>query len=211
MNILLLSDIHGQKIALKKLLNGLKSKIDFCLVSGDITNFGTPEVMSEILVIMSEISPQTFFVTGNCDPKDKKMTLPTIKSVENAYYTVENFAIVGLSYNQITKKSRKILKKLYKKEIKVILLSHKPPYHTNADLVSFNRYAGSKEIRQILETYPNIILHACGHIHDSAGVDELGQCVIVNPGPVNTGHYAIVTIDEESKVKASLHSIYEMN
>jgi Icc-related predicted phosphoesterase len=54
---------------------------------------------------------------------------------------------------------------------------------------------GSSVIRTFIEReQPDLVL--CGHIHESRGVDEIGETQIVNPGPVAEGHYAVVDVDD---------------
>jgi predicted phosphodiesterase len=61
--LLVLSDIHNQKITLKEILitiEKLNEKLDYCLIAGDITNFGTVEDMENILNQVLEKIPKTF-------------------------------------------------------------------------------------------------------------------------------------------------------
>jgi Icc-related predicted phosphoesterase len=63
----------------------------------------------------------------------------------------------------------------------VVLVSHQPPRGTQCDLAR-GRHVGSTAIRDaILRHRPELVL--CGHIHESAGRDTLGESAIVNPGP----------------------------
>jgi len=41
----------------------------------------------------------------------------------------------------------------------------------------------------------------CGHIHESRGEDTIGASRIVNPGPVASGHYALVEVVEDVSVR----------
>ena len=46
---------------------------------------------------------------------------------------------------------------------------------------------------------PDLVL--CGHIHESRAIDELGPTTVVNPGPVASGHYALVRVDGDVAVE----------
>jgi Icc-related predicted phosphoesterase len=45
---------------------------------------------------------------------------------------------------------------------------------------------------------PDLVL--CGHIHEARATDELGPVQVVNPGPVASGHYALVDVGEKVTV-----------
>jgi hypothetical protein len=57
-----------------------------------------------------------------------------------------------------------------------------------------NEHVGSSAVRDYaLEHRPRLIL--CGHIHESYGVDRLGQSTVANPGALSDGRYAEVCLD----------------
>jgi Icc-related predicted phosphoesterase len=59
-----------------------------------------------------------------------------------------------------------------------ILVTHEPPYGT-LDRVWAGRHAGSREILALVTRLRPRAL-ACGHIHESAGVERLGDTLVVN-------------------------------
>ncbi len=210
MKILLISDIHNQKIALDNILNK-NPDIDVCLVAGDITNHGTMTDLEEILLSISKYAEKTLFVRGNCDPLYTKNAISgeNIIDIEDNYYQIEDLYFVGLKFRKISNKIAKTLSKLSKDNKKIILLSHEPPFNSRLDQVYFSRHIGSKLVRMILENTPNIILHGCGHAHESRGKEIIGNVLSVNPGPVNRGEYAIITIDKEVNINVELKTIYD--
>jgi len=46
---------------------------------------------------------------------------------------------------------------------------------------------------------PELVL--CGHIHESRAIDLLGHSLVVNPGPVSAGHYAVVETMSQLSVR----------
>lgn len=210
---LLLSDIHNQKITLENILSKTKETIKkpfTVLIAGDITNFGSIENMSSLLELVSNYSSQIYFVFGNCDPfYDMKKLQTSSFHVESNPQRLEGVTFVGfgLAHPKINKRT---LKKLQKNAEKVCLLTHAPPYGTNADLVSLNKHAGSREIKKVIETHPNIFLSVSGHIHESPTISYLGDCCIINPGPVTRGNFAIIEIDENYAIQGKIHNIHEM-
>ncbi len=75
---------------------------------------------------------------------------------------------------------------------RVILVSHTPPYGTRCDLAGGERHVGSTAVRDfIMNRQPDVCL--CGHIHEARSEDKLGKTIIVNPGTLNDGGYAVLT------------------
>lgn len=86
----------------------------------------------------------------------------------------------------------------------VIFNFHAPPYNTKLDyaIVSEKRdHVGSSSVRDIIEKYqPLLGLH--GHIHESAGVDKVGNTKVVNPGSEYRDGilgYALIVIKRDIK------------
>ena len=209
--ILILSDIHNQIITLENILRKAEEIISqpfTTIIAGDITNFGTIENMTSILNLVSEFSSQIFFVFGNCDPfydVDKLQT--EFLHIEANPQLVEGITYVG--FGSVTPQiNHKILKKLKKRDERVCLLTHVPPYGTGADTVSLNKHVGSKEVRKILETYSNIFLSISGHIHDSPTISMIDDCYIINPGSVTQGNFASIEICDNYKIKGKLYNIH---
>ena len=78
-----------------------------------------------------------------------------------------------------------------------VLLTHQPPYNTKCDVAMgggfFPRHIGSKAIRRYIELrQPRLGL--VGHVHESQGIDKIGNSVIVNAGAFAFGDYAEITI-----------------
>jgi len=77
----------------------------------------------------------------------------------------------------------------------VVLISHTPPRDTRCDVLGDGRHAGSVAVRDfIMERQPAVCL--CGHIHESPAEDRLGRTVVVNPGALGDGGYAVLTLGD---------------
>jgi Icc-related predicted phosphoesterase len=210
---LILSDIHNQKITLENILAKTKETIKkpfIVLIAGDITNFGSIENMLSLLELVSNYSSHIYFVFGNCDPIYDMDKLQTSSfHVESNPQCLEGVTFVGFG-SAHPKINKKVLKKLKRNTEKVCLLTHVPPYGTSADLASLNKHVGSREIKKVLETNPNIFLAVSGHIHESPTISFLGDCCIINPGPVTRGNFAIIEIDKNYAIQGKIHNIHEM-
>jgi Icc-related predicted phosphoesterase len=72
-----------------------------------------------------------------------------------------------------------------------VLASHNPPRDTACDVIPGNAHVGSAAVRAFLErAQPEVCL--CGHIHEARAVDRVGRTVVVNPGPLASGGYALL-------------------
>lgn len=79
------------------------------------------------------------------------------------------------------------------------VVSHHPPKNTLIDRTADGDQVGSDALRELIET-EDIRIVFSGHIHEAAGEDRLGDTVMVNPGPVTNGKYAMVDMGEEIHV-----------
>ncbi len=73
----------------------------------------------------------------------------------------------------------------------LVLVAHDPPYDTKADMLPDGRHVGSRAVREFIEReQPALCL--TGHIHESRASDRIGNTVVVNPGPLFGGGYAVI-------------------
>ena len=88
----------------------------------------------------------------------------------------------------------------------LIFVSHEPPVNTKNDRLTNGDHVGSISVRKFIEdTCPLICL--TGHIHEGIGVDAIGKCVLINPGPFRMGYYASIKITGENSVNSTLKQI----
>ncbi|MCS7006330.1 MAG: metallophosphoesterase, partial [Gaiellaceae bacterium] len=77
-----------------------------------------------------------------------------------------------------------------------IFCPHAPPHGTACDRLASGAHVGSPALRAFVEReQPDLVL--CGHIHESRGEDWIGHTRVVNPGPVASGHCALVEVGDE--------------
>jgi Icc-related predicted phosphoesterase len=63
-------------------------------------------------------------------------------------------------------------------------------------------HVGSRAVRTFLErTECHVCI--CGHIHEAAGTDRLGEAVLINPGMLAEGGYARIECAED-RITATL-------
>lgn len=61
-----------------------------------------------------------------------------------------------------------------------LLLTHAPPAGTSLDRTASGRHVGSREVRRLAAATRGALV--CGHIHESAGLERLGDCLCYNAG-----------------------------
>lgn len=85
------------------------------------------------------------------------------------------------------------------------LISHNPPRDTLCDAINPRLHVGSIAVRAFIEKrQPEVCL--CGHIHEGRAVDKIGTTVIVNPGMLAQGGYAILR-ERDGRLTAELHEV----
>jgi Icc-related predicted phosphoesterase len=193
-------------------------KFDLVIISGDITHFSDKTDLKKALDVLDNANIKYYAVTGNCDKPDCEVYLKKINhSLESKVVDFGNFQFAGLSGSlpcpgttpnefteeEFTNKLEKIQAMLFPKK-PLIFVTHQPPYKTINDKVLSGLHVGSKSIRKFVEEiFPVVCL--TGHIHEGKGVDYIGKCPIINPGPFRNGHYAIVELTGEASPRIELH------
>lgn len=208
MRIIGITDIHGRANKVRELLEHLKGEeLDLILIAGDITHFRGREAAYNILKEFMNFGKPFYAVMGNCDGRDILELLEELNiGLHNKRIEFNGVGITGIGGSNITPFSTiwefseeeiwEILVRNYKDGD--IVLSHVPPKNTKVDKTFVGTHAGSKSLRKFIEEkQPPLVI--CGHIHEAIGIDEIGKSIIVNPGPLSRGHYAVIEFDEKEK------------
>ncbi len=174
--ILHISDAHGDRYYINSIGNIAKN-INIIIVSGD---FEDPEILN----LLSNYGKPVYAVMGNMDPHNTRSTAHQFL-IDGRVITVESFYLAGYPINASDIKDL---------GPRLVLVSHYPPYGTNVDRAWNGAHIGSKSVRKLIECVKPLTV-LCGHVHESRGVDKLGNTIIVNPGPLINGYYAIIDID----------------
>ena len=90
-----------------------------------------------------------------------------------------------------------------------ILVTHAPPFNTEADRVANGEHVGSSGIlKSIHEFEPEINL--CGHIHEAKSVSKIGKTTdVANPGMLKDNGAILIDIKDGSNYDLSLISLDE--
>lgn len=224
MHFLVISDIHGNLEALDKMDSCFK-EADAVLFAGDFALFEHEETGMPVLEKLCTKHDTIFSVIGNCDNPDflaeiEKKDISVQKSLAN----YEGFSFIGSGggskFTGTTPFERtdeelvsdfQIIKDQGVQEWdNLIAIMHNPPKDTKCDTIPNGMHVGSPLLREFIETYkPAAVI--TGHIHESAGIDTIGNTTVINPGSLAEGKYAWLDVQKEGNsfkvTKATLESI----
>jgi len=218
MRILLLSDIHGET----RYLDSLASKaeeVDLILISGDITHLGGRKEAEKLLAAFRNIGKRIYLVPGNCD------TLGALGYFKEERVNIHPHAIPWEEYTLLglggalpgplktplvfsEEDFRKFLEPFSKESPNnkgTLFLTHEPPYGSLLDRALKVKHVGSRAIREWIDINQPLVC-ICGHIHESSGIDRIGDTLCVNPGSFSKGRYGLLHLSQE-KPEVTLHSL----
>lgn len=209
MRFLILSDIHGDKNYIEKIDEEF-AKADAVLFAGDFAEMNKPETGLTILNTLVKKHDTIFSVIGNCDEPAFLDELENLDvSVEKDIIYRDGLVLSGsggtLKFTLTTpneKTDEEMLSELnlaaeVKDASNMILVLHHPPIDTNCDKITSGIHVGSKLFRKFIEEHQPLAV-ICGHIHESAGIDYIGKTLVINPGALMEGHYAVMEIEKQN-------------
>lgn len=192
MKIFAVSDIHGDKKLVNKLVEQAK-KSDIVVLAGDLT--WAEQDLSGIIGPFKKTGKELLMIPGNHE------TMASVDFLEKQYspqvYNVHarsfkkndvGFFACGsgnIGLFQLTEKEvHDSLMKAYdriKGLKKKVLITHVPPKNTLLDDLGWTS-AGSEAVRKVIEkTQPDLCI--CGHFHETEGlIDKIGKTRIINVG-----------------------------
>lgn len=215
MRIFVISDLHGSSKALKAVLPTAES-CGLILFAGDLTDFGGEAEARALLELFGPLKSRLLAVPGNCDKKGARELLESEGlSVEGTSAAKTGLAVVGsggsphwTGLTPYEKPDDELARDLYKgaealesgpgdtpRGLPLGVLSHTPPKGSGADL-SRGSSIGSASLAVALESLTPV-LWVCGHIHESPCAAYVGRTLVINPGPLKEGRYAIAELDQD--------------
>jgi len=190
MRLLVFGDTHGSKSAIKRIIKKA-SGADIVICLGDLTNWG--HNLENLLLKFKNLKSQFLFIHGNHeyigDVKKVVKKHGFIQFLHQRSYSINNYVFFGyggggflledLKFENIIKR----FKKTIKKNDKVILITHAPPYGTKLDILPYTGHAGNKSFTKFIKEIKPIY-HLCGHFHENESKrDKINNTIILNPGP----------------------------
>jgi Icc-related predicted phosphoesterase len=204
MKIVSFGDVHMATGNLARMGKVLRDT-DLIIVSGDLTNFGGIEDARQVMDEVRRACPRVLALSGNLDQRE---VMPALEEQGVALHgkgmVIGGIAIFGCGGSNITPFNTPT--ELSEDEIyqtlragyetvrdhrPLLMICHTPPYETKCDRISSGRPVGSTGARHFIEEVgPEVCIS--GHIHESAGVDRIGETFILNAGPFKDGGYIVV-------------------
>ena len=217
MRFLIISDGHGNVDMLDKLDEEFKS-CDAVLFGGDFAKFNETETGLPFLQRLCKKHEKIYAVLGNCDEPE------FIEQLENADISVVNsvlysdgLAFIGSSggskFTGTTSFEREDSELVHDLHLasdadedgnvptwdNLVAIMHNPPKDTKCDVVGNGIHVGSVALREWIEQVKPLLV-VTGHIHESRGIDNIGETVVVNPGALFEGNYAVSEIIRDGDV-----------
>jgi len=203
-----LTDVHGSIASIER-MHDIINEADIVLFVGDITNFGREKETARVVSPVMEKAKKVLAVSGNCDYKEVDNYLDTCGiNLHGIGETVDGIGFVGLGGSLITPFNTP--NELTEDEIEdflnqghgqipadipMVLVSHQPPFKTNCDRLSSGDHVGSEKVRRFIEKNHPLICFT-GHIHESTGMDQIGDTYVINPGLLASGQYAYARVGD---------------
>jgi Icc-related predicted phosphoesterase len=213
MKIAFLVDVHDRFDAVPKALQEIGA-VDLLIIGGDITTGGTAAEAARAIEDWRPLAPRLLALAGNMDSPAIDACLAELGvALDGSGFEFGELGVFGvsaaprsplqtpyeLSDEELERRIQAGFASVKDCHVK-IFCPHAPPQGTACDRLRSGEQVGSVVIRDFVEKeQPDLVL--CGHIHESRGVDEIGNSRIVNPGPAAAGHYAVVEIDDTVMVR----------
>lgn len=183
---------------------------DGIIITGDLTNTGGPRQGEKVLEAIRAQGLPVYAQIGNMDRPEVDAWLNEIginlhRHLRGLGPDLAVFGIGGSTFTPMSTPSEfpessfaTWLDEMWpaaRKYSRAILVSHNPPRDTLCDDIGGGVHVGSTAVREFIEEHqPDICL--CGHIHEGRAVDRIGRTVIVNPGQLSEGGYAVLRLHD---------------
>ncbi len=188
MKLLVFTDTHGNKTAIKQVVNKSK-EADLLVCAGDISNFSSG--LNSILREFKNINKKMLIIPGNHesneDIQEACRKFDFLINIHLKKYKIKDVVFFGFGtggFSKVDHELEEVMKILkFDEKEKLVLVSHGPPFGTKLDyLDNIQSYRGSKTVREFIKKFkPNFAI--CGHLHENEKKeDKLNDTLILNPG-----------------------------
>jgi hypothetical protein len=181
------SDLHGKYRYGDIIKDGIRrSRADAVVLAGDILSYRRN---ADLLRFLDDLPVPVFLVRGNSDPASLERWAAQSRNVRSLHLNpvvLDGVGLVGVSgtlplpfHSRVGWHEPRMLRRLAPLvHARTIVVAHPPP-HGCRDRVLGRWSAGSRGLsRLVRKTAPAVMV--CGHIHEAAGVERLGDTLVVN-------------------------------
>ncbi|MDP2885951.1 MAG: metallophosphoesterase [Ignavibacteria bacterium] len=213
MRILAFTDIHGSYDRVIEILSN-ETGFDAIIVGGDLTTHGTVSEATNAIRRFQQFKRPLFVVAGNMDLPSFDASFESLGVNINAKGATLGeagfFGIAGspftpmhtpyeISEEEIRRRADAGWRDIRAMRWKVFV-PHAPPRDTSLDKILLGKHVGSTAVREFVEKHqPDVLV--CGHIHESRGLDVLGNTKMVNCGAAGRGFYALLELGDEISIE----------
>lgn len=206
MRLVVISDLHDSVEHVPALQAQLEGA-DALVVCGDFTTFGDRSRIQRVADAIRQERVPLFFVPGNCDAMPADGALAGCHNLHGRILERDGWLFAGLGgslpcpghtpgefpedhYLRLLAEFRRGCEG---RAGRLVLVSHQPPYGTDADFLPSGLHVGCHALRTFLdEVQPACCL--TGHIHEAGSLSRVGRTVLLNPGPFAKGNVASLTL-----------------
>lgn len=202
--------MHGDIAYIEKLGEEF-ARSDAVLFAGDFARFQDVQTGLPALKLLTDKHDSVFAVTGNCDePAFLEELEKADISVQGGLVFRDGLVFAGsggaLKFTGTTPNERSDEELVSDLRIvreqephaeggvrwpNLIALVHQPPKDTKCDRITAGVHVGSPLIRAFIEEVQPLAV-VTGHIHESFGIDSIGDTVVMNPGSLAEGRYGVL-------------------
>ncbi len=214
MKILIVSDIHGGKENASMVVK-IARDIDGIIVCGDITHFGRKAQAEPVMHALMEGGAPVCGIHGNCDKPEVLAYLEDEGlSAHAGCCSLEGLSILGIGGSlpapidtpsvYTEEEGAELLEKMAGiiPEVPWVFVSHQPPVNSSADRIRSGLNVGSHAVADFIRKHKPPLV-CTGHIHEARSVSTFAESLLVNPGSLAEGHYALAEFDGQN-VQAEL-------
>lgn len=200
-------DIHD-KLANLERIPELKTAAGI-IITGDMTNRGGPEEVEFILNTASRLAPRLYAQIGNMDKPGSEAALDSmgVNIHRRGLELAPGVGLMGVGWSTPTPFGTPSevpewvlegwLEETFaqvKNYPRFVLVCHTPPKDTATDVIRGGTHVGSQVVRAFIEKRAPVVC-LTGHIHEARATDRIGPTLVVNPGMLSKGGYALLTVD----------------
>jgi len=188
------------------------AEADGVIITGDITNRGSREAASHVIEAVVAVNPRVLAQPGNMDTDTVQAYLaeqdmdihlrvrelaPGLGLMGVGLSTPTPFGTPGEVPEETLIRWLDETHRLAEGFDMLICVIHEPPHGSRLDQLGNGQHVGSPGVRAFIEkTQP--ALAVTGHIHESTGMDMIGETPVINPGMLAGGGYVHIGFDGQS-------------
>ncbi len=195
-------------------------KAEAVIITGDLTNHSPAGAVEKVWDTVSAANPNILAQRGNMDRDNVTLFIqgknanlhcevyelaPGVKLMGVGCSIFTPFGTPGeVSEEQLAQWLDETYARIGDYE-HLVLAVHDAPKDSRLDVLTNGMHVGSASVRAFIEkVQPEVVV--CGHIHEAAGEDFIGNSKMINPGMLSGGGYVRISL-ADGKIEANLERV----